>query len=97
MIFVLKSLVAAAIVIVVMQFEVGGTSLESRAEHWLVSSPVSLQLRQVASGAIKVSQDLGRQSLKWMGLQSAPSTPKREWSVEFRHRRAKDEGSQKGE
>lgn len=89
MFFVVKSLVVTAVIVMLLQFEVGGHTLESRAEKWLVSSEVSSQLRQVAGGAIKISQDLWKKGLLWAGLDSKSGQAKKEWTVEYRHKSSK--------
>lgn len=88
MMFVVKSVAATAIIVMLMQVQVGGRTLESRAESWVATSVVTSQLRQVAGGAIKISQDLWKKGHRWAGLDSGGSVGPKPWSVEFRHRKA---------
>jgi len=50
-IFVLKTFLMALLVVYVMQFKIGGISLESRFDHWVRRSEISSQSRQAAAGA----------------------------------------------
>lgn len=89
---VFKSLVSSALIIFALQFEISGKKLETRAEQWLTSSEVSVQLRQVAIGAIKISKDLWQKGLNWNASGSSASRISRaskEWKVEFRRKHAK--------
>lgn len=88
MMFVLKSVGVTVAIVMLMQLEFGGRTLESRAETWLATSAVTAQLRQVASGAIRVSTDLFAKGRRWAGMDAAPSLKNKPWSVEFRHRRS---------
>lgn len=87
MMFVVKSIVATVVIVMLMQIEWGGRTLESRAERWLATSAVTEQLRQVAGGAIKISKDLWQKGHRWAGLDSGASVGQKPWSVEFRHRK----------
>ncbi|MBX3017036.1 MAG: hypothetical protein KF767_04035 [Bdellovibrionaceae bacterium] len=87
MMFVVKSIVATVVIVMLMQIEFGGRTLESRAERWLTTSMVTEQLRQVAGGAIKITSDLWKKGHRWAGLDSGASVGQKPWSVEFRHRK----------
>lgn len=94
MFFVLKSLIAAVVIIAVLQVKVGSDTLESHAERWVKTSEASLQLRHVASGAIKVSGDLWKKALGWAESKPAKSSSKKEWNVEFRRKIVKDDSEE---
>lgn len=85
--FVLKSLFATILIVLLMQVEVGGRTLESRAQHWLVSSEITRQLRQVADGGIKLSKDAWMRGKRWMGSASTaePRRKSNEWKVDVQH------------
>lgn len=92
MMFVVKSVVVTVIIVMLMQIEVGGRTLESRAERWVATSAVTVQLRQVAGGAVKISQDLWKKGRRWAGLDAGASVVQKPWSVEFRHRKTGERG-----
>lgn len=69
--FVVKSLIAAAFMLWVLQLKVGQETLEMKTENFIESSATVNQVRDVASGAIQVSQ-VGLDKLKgWLTQQSA--------------------------
>jgi hypothetical protein len=94
MMFVIKAVVTTVLLVMVLQIEVGGTKLETRAENWVATSFVTRQLRQVAGGAIKASKDLWKKSLRWAGLDSNVTAGKKDWAVEFRHKKSRDANSE---
>jgi len=50
LVFVLKSFIIAAVLIVAMQVKVGNSSLESYSQWWLQKSSFSLYIQSVAAG-----------------------------------------------
>lgn len=58
LIFVLKSLVITAALIVAMQVKVGNHSLEAYSNWWLKKSTVSLYVQSVAAGGALALKDL---------------------------------------
>lgn len=58
LIFVVKSLVLASIIVVAMQVKVGSQSLESYSQWWLKKSTVSLYVQSVAAGGTLALKDL---------------------------------------
>lgn len=50
--FAIKSLIAASVLLMVLQMKVGGQTLESKGQDWLENSPTSQYLRKVASGGV---------------------------------------------
>jgi len=55
--FVLKSLVAAVLLVAVLQVKVSGNTLERHTETWLQTSSVSNYIQKVASGAVLLVQN----------------------------------------
>ncbi|MEK6772666.1 MAG: hypothetical protein AABY64_01890 [Bdellovibrionota bacterium] len=49
--FVLKNFLMTLFLVYLMQFKVGGISLETRFDQWLRNSEISQQVRLTASGA----------------------------------------------
>ena len=91
MFFVLKSVIAAVLVIAVLQIKVGSGTLENHAERWVRTSEASMQLRHVASGAIKVSEDIWKRALGWAESKPKKSSSNRAWNVEFKRKIVEDE------
>ncbi len=58
--FVLKCLVATAVLVVFMQLKVGGASIESYTFNWLRRSTVSQYIQSVAAGGIMAAKNLGK-------------------------------------
>jgi len=56
--FIVKSAALGLAIIVLLQFRVGGVSIESRAIGWVQSSTVVEPLHSVAHGGVKLSKDL---------------------------------------
>jgi hypothetical protein len=55
--FVLKSLVAAVLLVAVMQVKVSGNTIERHTESWLQTSSVSLYVQKIAAGAVLLAQN----------------------------------------
>lgn len=91
MLFVVKSVLSAVFLIAIMQIEVGGSSIETKAEKWVRSSQATTQLRHVATGAIKVTGDLWKKTLGWTGAKSEVGHSRKAWNVEFRRKVVQDE------
>lgn len=53
LLFVIKSLLFTCLIVFAMQFKVGDTTLESRANTFITNSSFSLFLQQSAHGAVK--------------------------------------------
>lgn len=50
--FVLKSLVIAVVVMICLQIKIGNTSIEENAHQWIQRSSVSRYLQNVSAGAV---------------------------------------------
>ena len=55
--FVVKTFLITAAVVLLMQLDVGGQSLETRGYQFFTQSGVSTTLNSIAQGAIKVSKE----------------------------------------
>jgi len=58
LVFVLKSFIIAAVLIVAMQVKVGNSSLESYSQWWLQKSSFSLYIQSVAAGGALALKNL---------------------------------------
>lgn len=55
---IIKTFVATCLLIVILQIQVNQQTLEVHLHHWLQSSPVTANLREVAQGAVVASKNL---------------------------------------
>lgn len=51
LLFVVKTFIFTLVFVLLMQFKLGGSTLENRFEHWVQNSTVTMHLQQVAAGA----------------------------------------------
>ncbi|CAN5608905.1 hypothetical protein BH10BDE1_BH10BDE1_21460 [soil metagenome] len=54
--FVVKTVLFSALVLMLLQMKVGGSSLEHQAESWIYQSRAGAEVQAVARGAIKAGQ-----------------------------------------
>lgn len=94
MFFVAKSVLFTVLIVMLLQIEVGGRKLETRAEQWVANSVAAEQLRQVAGGAVKLSEDLIKKGRKWAGMETQSTTSRKNWAIEFRRKNNPSEDSE---
>jgi hypothetical protein len=56
--FFLKTLALTLIVVLLMQIQIGGKTIETRAVGWIQSSMIVSPLQEVAQGGAKLARDL---------------------------------------
>lgn len=86
--FVVKSFGLALLILAGLQFKVGGETLEAKSIRWIETSAVGDHLRDVADGAIKLSEKAWHQASVALGLK-AETIGFRDWEVEFKHKAKK--------
>ena len=62
--FVIKMSVITFVVVILMQIQVGGDSVENQMHAWMQTSTPSLFLREIAEGGLKATHEM------WVGLTS---------------------------
>jgi hypothetical protein len=67
-IFTLRTLFLAALIVSLMQIRVSGTTIESKAEQWLETSKVAHYIQETAAGGVIAVKDLYRSIVSsWNG------------------------------
>ncbi len=84
--FVLKSFGIAMLLLAALQFKVGGETIETKGIRWIETSQVGAHLKDVAEGAIKVSEKAWDQAMTAIGAKSTKSVGFHDWKVEFKHK-----------
>ena len=64
--FVVKTALFSALVLMVLQMKIGGTTLERHSEGWIYQSRVGGELQTVARGALRA----GYEGFDWIKLQT---------------------------
>ena len=64
--FVVKTVLFSALVLMVLQMKVGGSTLEQHSEAWIYHSRVGGEMQAVARGAVKA----GYEGWDWVKLQT---------------------------
>lgn len=60
--FVLKCLVATAVLVTVMQIKINGRTMESHATRWIHHSETVQHLQDIAEGAVKAGKNGSREA-----------------------------------
>lgn len=77
--FVLKNFAMTLVLVYLLQFKIGGQSLESRFDHWLRRSELSHQSRMAAAGAaLFIEESSSQLKNKAQNLWNAQVTEKAE-------------------
>ncbi len=63
--FVVKTALFSALVLMVLQMKIGGTTLEQHSESWIYHSRVGGEMQAVARGAVRA----GHEGYDWIKLQ----------------------------
>lgn len=84
--FVLKSFGLALLLLAALQFKVGGETLEKKTVRWIETSTVGEHLKDVADGAIKLSEKAWSQAMVAIGVKSNKSFGMSDWKVEFKQK-----------
>lgn len=86
--FVLKSLIAAVLMVAIMQVKVSGNTIERHTETWLQTSSVSVYLQKVASGAVLLVQNSSKAVSnlisKTFNGNGSPETRSSKLNIEFK-------------
>lgn len=83
LIFVVRTFVLAVVVLALMQFKVGGETLEAKGIRWIETSSIGMKLQDVADGAVKLGKATWAQGMEQLGLRAEKVQGFRDWKVEF--------------
>ncbi len=66
--FTLRTLILAGLIVTLMQIRVAGTTVEAKAEQWLETSKVAHYVQSTAAGGVLAAKDLYQSILgSWTG------------------------------
>ena len=98
--FVLKSLAIAVVLMICLQVKMGSTSLENHMTRWIQTSSIPQYLRGVSSGAVLAVRNAAKTTTDFVGSTFGHSSENRAGRLNFefkRSQRYQEEHSQKDE